>query len=129
MGGGMSSTMLAVVGTIMVIAAAVVLLLATLKSGQEAREARKLIRRDIKEVHQEAASERQSVRNDMAAIQNAMTEGFERTDAQMRKGFTEFKEILNGWTDEAEAADPAPAPSRGSSREQAPPVAAKHEDE
>ena len=128
----MSSTVLAIAGTVMVAIAAVVLLLATLKGGQEAAADRRSIRGDL----QAAAADRQSIRDDLEAvgreaaadrqsIRDDMAEGFRRTDALMEQGFTEIKDLLNGRTDEDEVKDPAP--SSASSRGQAP-LAAKPTD-
>ena len=152
----MSSTVLAVAGTIMVAIAAVMLLLATLRGGQEAAADRQSIRDDlqvaaadrqsIRDDLQAAAADRQSIRDDLQAVGQAaaadrqsirdeVAEGFKRTDALMEQGFTEIKDLLNGRTDETEASVPASASSRGqandsssaSSRGQAP-LAAKPTD-
>lgn len=129
----MSSTVLAIAGTIMVVIAAVMLLLATLRGGQEAAADRQSIRDDL----QAAAADRQSIRDDLQAVGQAaaadrqsirddMAEGFKRTDALMEQGFTEIKDLLNGRTDEDEAK--APASSSASSRGQTLPLAAKPTD-
>ena len=145
----MSSTVLAVAGTIMVAIAAVVLLLATLRGGQEAAADRQSIRGDLQAAAadrqsirgdlQAAAADRQSIRDDLQAVGQAaaadrqsireeVAEGFKRTDALMEQGFTEIKDLLNGRT-EADEADEAkaPAPASASSRGQAP-LAAKPTD-
>ena len=143
----MSSTVLAVAGTIMVAIAAVVLLLATLRGGQEAAADRQSIRDDlevaaadrqsIRDDLEAAAADRQSIRDDLQAVGQAaaadrqsirddMAEGFKRTDALMEQGFTEIKDLLNGRTDEDEAN--APASSSASSRGQTLPLAAKPTD-
>ena len=131
----MSSTVLAIAGTVMVAIAAVMLLLATLKGGQEAAADRQSIRGDL----QAAAADRQSIRDDLQAVGQAaaadrqsirddMAEGFKRTDALMEQGFTEIKDLLNGRTEEDEADEAkAPAPASASSRGQAP-LAAKPTD-